>query len=164
MEIVLERIAKRKTYTIGRLYIQTQGGELSTFSLTGRDGESLGNLNYFCDTLEPTWRDYVNGGRRIRDRSAIPEGRYLVLIVWSKEHAQWLPILWGIPMFKDVFIQEGEMSVDTTGGIIVGRNVKVGKVLDSHIWLHRLKHKILEAQQRNEQVWITITQKVKVKQ
>ena len=39
----MTRIAKRKTYTIGRLEIEGAGENL-----------------YFCDTLEPTWRDYAH--------------------------------------------------------------------------------------------------------
>lgn len=40
MELKLSRIAKKATYTIGRLYIEN---------------------TYFCDTLEPTWRNVGNG-------------------------------------------------------------------------------------------------------
>ena len=45
MELILERIAKRKTYTIGRLYIRRRV-----------DDEYLAGTadDYFCDTLEPT--------------------------------------------------------------------------------------------------------------
>ena len=74
MELILERIAKRKTYTIGRLYIRRQ---VIDEYLPGT--EDL----YFCDTLEPTWRDYANGAYKVKGRSAIPEGRYAVVISWS---------------------------------------------------------------------------------
>lgn len=72
--ILLERIAKRKTYTIGRLYIQRRV-----------DDEYLAGTadDYFCDTLEPTWRDYEHGAYKVKGRSAIPEGRYAVVISWS---------------------------------------------------------------------------------
>jgi len=39
---------------------------------------------------------------------------------------------------------------------LVGKNREVGKVLDSRIWLHRLKQKIVEAKAHDEAVWITI--------
>ena len=45
MELILERIAKRKTYTIGRLYIRRQ---VVDEYLPGTADD------YFCDTLEPT--------------------------------------------------------------------------------------------------------------
>ena len=168
MELILERIAKRKTYTIGRLYIQTlprplsvsegsdysQLQELSTPLHSGR-GKGEGLL-YFCDTLEPTWRDYANGAYKVKGRSAIPEGRYAVVISWSPKMKQWLPILLGVPKFEGIRIHAGNTSEDTEGCILVGKNREVGKVLDSRIWVHRLKQKIVEAKGRGEPVWITI--------
>ena len=44
----------------------------------------------------------------------------------------------------------------STESILVGKNREVGKVLDSRIWVHRLKQKIVEAKEKGEAVWITI--------
>ena len=178
MELVLTRIAKRKTYTIGRLYIVEKmtlpqplpvregsgypaslnsANELST-PLPHREG--MGESLYFCDTLEPTWRDYAHGGRKIKGCSAIPEGRYAVVISYSPKFEQWLPILLGGPEFnkqwQGIRIHAGNTSNDTEGCILVGKNKLVGQVVDSRIWLHRLKKKIVEAKDRGEPVWITI--------
>ncbi len=59
IQIELKRIAKRKDYTIGQLYV---------------DG------TYLCDTLEPTWRNLAQGARKLKGRTAIPEGRYPVVV------------------------------------------------------------------------------------
>ena len=151
MELILERIAKRKTYTIGRLYIRRQ---VIDEYLPGIEDQ------YFCDTLEPTWRDYEHGAYKVKGRSAIPEGRYAVVISWSPKFKQWLPILLGGPEFnkqwQGIRIHAGNCSEDTEGCILVGKNRLVGQVLDSRIWLHRLKQKIVEAKGRGEPVWITI--------
>ncbi|MBO4719478.1 MAG: hypothetical protein J5658_06365 [Prevotella sp.] len=151
MELILERIAKRKTYTIGRLYIRRQ---VIDEYLPGIEDQ------YFCDTLEPTWRDYANGAYKVKGRSAIPEGRYAVVISYSPKFKQWLPILLGGPEFnrkwQGIRIHAGNCSEDTEGCILVGKNREVGKVLDSRIWVHRLKQKIVEAKDRGEAVWITI--------
>ena len=151
MELILERIAKRKTYTIGRLYIRRQVMD------EYRPGEAK---DYFCDTLEPTWRDYKNGAYKVKGRSAIPEGRYAVVISYSPKFGAWLPILLGGPEFnrkwQGIRIHAGNCSEDTEGCILVGKNREVGKVLDSRIWLHRLKQKIVEAKAKGEAVWITI--------
>ena len=147
MELILERIAKRKTYTIGRLSILEEV----------IDEYSTGTAErYFCDTLEPTWRDYKNGAYKVKGRSAIPEGRYAVVISFSPKFKQWLPILLGVPKFDGIRIHAGNCSEDTEGCILVGKNRLVGQVLDSRIWLHRLKQKIVEAKSRGEPVWITI--------
>ena len=147
MELVLTRIAKRKTYTIGRLAIIK---EVSEEYKTYEDEE------YFCDTLEPTWRNYKHGGRKIKGCSAIPEGRYAVVISYSPKFEQWLPILLGVPNFSGIRIHAGNCSEDTEGCILVGKNKIVGQLVDSRIWLHRLKKKIVEAKDRGEAVWITV--------
>ena len=151
MELILERIAKRKTYTIGHLYIQRH---VDDEYLAGTENQ------YFCDTLEPTWRDYANGAYKVKGRSAIPEGRYAVVISYSPKFGAWLPILLGGPEFnrkwQGIRIHAGNCSEDTEGCILVGKNREVGKVLDSRIWVHRLKQKIVEAKDKGEAVWLTI--------
>ena len=147
MELILERIAKCKTYTIGRLYIREQVMDEYRPGYEDR---------YYCDTLEPTWRDYEHGAYKVKGRSAIPEGRYAVVISWSPKMKQWLPILLGVPKFEGIRIHAGNCSEDTEGCILVGKNREVGKVLDSRIWVHRLKQKIIEAKDKGEAVWITI--------
>ena len=151
MELILKRIAKRKTYTIGRLYIRRQ---VMDEYLPGTADD------YFCDTLEPTWRDYEHGAYKVKGRSAIPEGRYAVVISYSPKFKQWLPILLGGPEFnrkwQGIRIHAGNTAQDTEGCILVGKNKLVGQVVDSRIWLHRLKQKIVEAKDKGEAVWITI--------
>ena len=147
MELILKRIAKRKTYTIGRLYIREQ---VMDEYLPGNED------HYFCDTLEPTWRDYEHGAYKVKGRSAIPEGRYAVVISWSQKFGAWLPILLGVPKFEGIRIHAGNTAKDTEGCILVGKNREVGKVLDSRKWLYELKQKIVEAKDRGESVWITV--------
>jgi len=147
MELILERIAKRKSYTIGRLYIQ---------KLVPEEYRTYECKEYFCDTLEPTWRDYASGAYKVKGRSAIPEGRYAVVISYSPKFKQWLPILLGVPKFEGIRIHAGNTAKDTEGCILVGKNKLVGQLVDSRIWLHRLKKKIVEAKDRGEAVWLTI--------
>ncbi len=151
MELILEHIAKRKTYTIGHLYIQRH---VNDEYLAGTENQ------YFCDTLEPTWRDYAYGAYKVKGRSAIPEGRYAVVISWSPKFKMWLPILLGGPEFnkqwQGIRIHAGNTAKDTQGCILVGRNQRVGEVLESRKWLYELKQKIVEAKGRGEAVWLTI--------
>ena len=147
MELILKRIAKRKTYTIGRMYIR---GQVMDEYLPGTEDK------YFCDTLEPTWRDYEHGAYKVKGKSAIPEGRYAVVISYSPRFKQWLPILLGVPKFEGIRIHAGNTAKDTEGCILVGKNREVGKVLDSRKWLYELKQRIVEAKDKGEAVWITI--------
>ena len=141
MELVLTRIAKRKTYTIGKLYIVEKV-----------DDEYLAGekQTYFCDTLEPPvleMKTTVPKEAVLRSPAkaqslkpfAIPEGRYAVVITWSPKFKMWLPVLLGGP-----------------DCILVGRNQIVGRVLESRKWLYELKQKIVEAKDKGEAIWITI--------
>ena len=70
MEIILKRIAKRATYTFGRLYILPDGS-VERELIPGRSREDkrtvrcrvdeslLTTEHYFCVTLDPTWRNLL---------------------------------------------------------------------------------------------------------
>lgn len=127
MDLLLHRIARRETYTIGRLFV---------------DGE------YFCDTLEPTDRGLkqslaveVNRAKKRKGKTAIPVGRYRVAMnivsnrFGKKKMYEFcggrLPRLINVPAFDGVLIHIGNTSQDTEGCILVGRNTVIGKVMES---------------------------------
>ena len=185
MEIVLRRIAKKKEYTIGRLYLLGDA-EVDRNALPGKkcgDKRSFLNIfsnrlldkeHYLCDTLEPAWRnlhgielkpeeeDVRNGrksgvvAKKLPGITAIPEGAYPVLVTWSYRFKKWLPLLQGVPQFEGVRIHAGNTAKDTQGCILVGENKKVGWVVNSRIWLKHLIARITEARDRDEGIWITI--------
>ena len=166
MELILVRIAKRKTYTIGHLYIAKEP--------VGNNpglGQPLTKGLQICDTLEPTaleLKTTVSKEAVLRSPTkaqklkpfAIPEGRYAVVITWSPKMKKWLPLLLGGPdfyrLFKGIRIHAGNSAKDTAGCILVGRNQIVGQVLESRKWLYELKQKIVEAKDKGEAVWLTI--------
>ena len=142
MELLLRRIARRDTYTIGKLYI---------------DGV------YFCDTCEDKDRGLkqslpasVNKAMKKKGATAIPTGRYQVTLkVKSPRFSQkkqydfckgYLPRLINVPGFEGVLIHIGNTSNDTEGCILVGRNTKVGKVLESGVTFRALYAKLKEAE------------------
>ena len=185
MEIVLERIAKKNTYTIGRLYLLADG-DVKRKVLSGKtagdkrsfehrfDLEKLSKESYFCDTLEPTWRNLKGKelkpeeenarfsresgkvARKIPGHTAIPEGSYRVLITKSPRFKKWLPYVQGVPGFEGIRIHAGNYPDDTQGCILVGENKLKGMVVNSRIWLHRLMKRIQAAENQGEGIWITI--------
>jgi len=147
MEFVLKRIAKKKGYTIGKLYVKQP---IIDEYLRGE------KFIYICDTLEPQWRDYAKGARKIKGKSAIPEGRYPIVITFSPTFKKWLPLLVNVPMFSGIRIHAGNTVKDTQGCILVGENREVGKVLNSRKYVEIIKSKIVEAKDKDEAVWIEI--------
>ena len=134
LNLTLKRIAKRPTYTIGRLYVEGK---------------------YFCDTLEDTDRglrqslpESVNKAKKIKGLTAIPTGKYrITLDVQSQRFSQvafykycngYLPRLLNVPAFDGVLIHVGNTAKDTEGCILVGENKAVGKVLNSRETFLRL--------------------------
>ena len=186
MEIVLKRIAKKNSYTIGRLFIlKDEEVERKVHSSWAHpqlkrwfehtvDGKLLTQERYFCDTLEPTWRNLkgvelqpeeenvrlgrVSGkkAQKMKGHTAIPEGTYPLLVTLSPRFKEWLPYLQGVPDFEGIRIHAGNYPDDTQGCILVGENRQKGMVVNSRIWLHRLKKCIGEARGKGESVWITI--------
>lgn len=138
MEIKVKRIYHGKLYTIGRLSI---GGQ------------------YICDTMEPPWRDFGMGrrGEKVPGRTAIPEGRYLLVVTFSQRFQKWLPLLIGVYGFSGVRIHAGNTVADTQGCLLVGQNRVVGKVVNSRAAMERLMARIREAERFNEPIHLTIT-------
>ena len=140
MEILLKRIARRETYTIGHLYV---------------DGK------YFCDTIEDTDRglqqslpESVNRAKKRYGATAIPTGHYQVTLgVKSPKFSKrkqydfcggYLPRLINVPAFEGVLIHIGNTAKDTEGCLLVGKNTKVGKVLESAATFRKL-YEVLKA-------------------
>ena len=87
MELTLTRTTKRKGCTLGVLAV---------------DGKEM------CDTMEPTWRD-LKKERKVKGCTAIPEGRYPVVITLSPKFGKWLPLLLNVPFFEGIRIHAGNL-------------------------------------------------------
>ena len=124
MKIKLVRIAFKDTYTIGKLYV---------------DGV------YFCDTIEDkdrglddsmTVREILN--KKVKGETAIPTGHYNIEITYSPKYKRMMPLLIGVKGYSGIRIHSGNTSKDTEGCLLVGKNTKVGMVLESRNTYQRL--------------------------
>ena len=153
MKLTLKRIAKRDTYTIGRLYI---------------------NGEYFCDTLEDKDRGLKQSmslseikAKKVYGKTAIPAGEYeITLHTISPKYSKkpWfvkfcgakMPRILNIPGYDGVLIHEGNSDKDTCGCVLVGKNTAVGKVLESKNTFAKLYPILKAASDKGERITINI--------
>ena len=91
-------------------------------------GELLVNNKKFCDTLEDkvrlSWsllpfRQLL--GIKIWGKTAIPEGRYEIVITYSERFKRRLPLLLKVPQFESIRIHGGNTELDTEGCLLIGK-------------------------------------------
>ena len=140
MELKLIRIYKGEDYTIGQLYI---------------------NGEYFCDTLEDKVRVLNEYEDKVYGETAIPYGRYKVIISYSNHFKKKMPELLNVEFFKGIRIHSGNHKDHTDGCILVGecRDVEEGYIYNSRKAYNKL-FKILQdtINSKHEEVYITITE------
>jgi len=149
MELLLERTEKNESYTVGRLSLLNR---IDDEYLAGEDKDFL------YDTLEPPVRHIDPKGRYILTKpTAIPEGRYAVVITYSRKHDKWLPLLLWVDRFQDVRIQAGKTVADIEGGnIIIGLYRGDGRIVNAPNSVWNLKDMMVKAKHRGEPIFITI--------
>ena len=138
MEILIKRIAKTDTYTIGNLYL---------------DGQ------FFCNTLEDTDRGLKDSqpllyikAKKIFSKTAIPTGTYKVELTYSPRFKRVLPLIVGVKGFDGIRIHQGNFPKDTEGCILVGKNTFKGMVSHSLETLDKL----LKRLDKQKEINITI--------
>lgn len=117
MRLTLKRIANKKDYCIGKLYI---------------------NGKYFCDTLEDVDRGLDDSmteeeirSIKVKGQTAIPVGIYTVLMTYSPKYQKIMPLINNVKGYSGIRIHSGNTSKDTDGCLLVGKNTVVGRLTDS---------------------------------
>lgn len=112
-----------------------------------------------CFTLEDPPIDWKKQ-KKIPGKTAIPEGRYEVVITWSPKFQAMVPMLLNVPNFTYIYLHWGNKAADTDGCILVGdvnKKQHDNWVGTSKIAFRRLISKLFDAYSRGDRVWITIT-------
>jgi hypothetical protein len=141
IKLFVARGTKAKTHTAGRMY---WNGEL------------------LCYTLEDPVREIKDKPVeewKIKGETAIPEGKYRVILTKSPGFKRILPEVLNVPGYTAVRIHAGNQTKDTDGCILVGMDD--GNEVDNWLGHSRkaedlLVAKIQEAINKGEEVWLTI--------
>ena len=123
MELLLKRIHKTETSTIGELSI---------------DGK------FECYTLED-----VERAVKVKNETAIPKGKYKVIITPSNRFKRDLPLLQNVPGFEGIRIHSGNTNHDTEGCILVGQTRAADFIGNSRKAFDKLFPKLQKASEIN---------------
>lgn len=140
MELVLQRSFFGMGFTEGKIFI---------------DGE------FECYTVEDADRHLeVNGcGKKVQNQTAIPRGRYELIIRFSNRLKKHLIAVTGVPCFSGILIHSGNSSKNTEGCVIVGSinnrddDDWVGASRVAYDALHK---KVKRALSNGEKVFLTV--------
>ena len=141
MKLQLKRIFLGEEYTIGKLFYH--------------NGE---DFIYFCDTLEDKVRDlnrngkFDNGEVKIYGKTAIPYGKYKMVVTWSPKFQRDLPLLLNVNHFEYIRIHSGNTIDDSNGCLLVGFNKEKGKVLDSKKTLENLMQLLKDSGDKEHEI------------
>lgn len=138
MEIIVERLQKDEDVTIGAITID---GDFACWSLEDPVREVPGQP-------VSTWK--------IHGKTAIPAGRYKVIIDMSARFKRLLPLLLDVPGYSGVRIHAGNTAADTEGCILVGNERLAKSLARSQLALAPFMAKMGEAQRKGETIWLEI--------
>lgn len=169
MRILIKRTYLREDCTVGCLQVILSGAYESKYmDANVLKPHPLGGVwTAFCDTLEPhaiPWEDKPligqHRGERIAGKTAIPEGTYRIVLRESKTYKRMMPLLLGVPEFKNIVLRTGKTAEQSRGDILVGKASpqpsSVGreswKLNDARTNFNLLYHLIAEAIDHGEDV------------
>ena len=118
------------------------------------DDSTIGELSvdgqFECYTLEDKVRPV-----KIMGKTAIPAGRYEVVINFSQRFQKPLPLLLNVPNFEGVRIHPGNVSANTEGCILVGDTKGVDFIGNSRLAFNPLFQK-MKAAAKTQKIFIEI--------
>lgn len=106
-----------------------------------------------CYSLEDPVR-----AEKVKGHTAIPAGKYRVIINRSIRFKKDLPLLLEVPNFEGIRIHAGNIASDTEGCILVGKDRGRDSIGRSREAMADLQEQIADALNRGEQVWIELRQ------
>jgi hypothetical protein len=142
INLTLERLYLKPDYTIGNLSVRGM---------------------QFCQTLEDTVRDLNKDGDledegefKVYGETAIPYGRYKVVVTMSPKFKRELPLVLDVKHFTGIRIHRGSTNKNTSGCILVGDNTAKGRLTNSEYYERKLTAMLKAYIATGEEVYINI--------
>jgi hypothetical protein len=118
------------------------------------DGCMIGRLfinnTNFCSTIEDEPRI-----KNEMHKTAIPSGRYEVVINWSNRFKMYMPLLLNVPYFEGIRIHSGNTAEDSSGCILVGVFYNDETIIDSRNTFKSLMTELKKVEKK-EKIFINI--------
>ena len=142
MELILERKIHNENSTEGNLYV---------------------NGKWFCNTIEDRVRALPGKWHKelkIYGKTAIPYGRYPVLVTWSNRFKRMLTGIFNVPDFEGIRIHNGTSELSSAGCVIVSYKDDDAnhKLINDKAAMNDLCN-LVKSTQEQEKIWITIVDK-----
>lgn len=131
MLLQVKRKYFKENYTIGDLYIDDV---------------------WFSNTLEDKVRN-IPEEEKIHGQTAIPAGRYKVILSYSPKFKRVMPEILNVPYFEGIRIHAGNTAADSAGCLLIGRNTERGKLTQSKLYYDKL-FSILSDEKLTEEIFI----------
>ena len=143
MELIVNRTDRTDTYTGGVLSQVIPDGPVAQVPI--------------CQTLEDPIRSIgPHGEGKIAGRTAIPPGRYRIVLSYSNRFKRVMPELVNVPCFLGIRIHVGNTVEDTDGCLLVGTRRVRASLVESRPAYARLMTLLEAADRTKEKVFITI--------
>lgn len=134
MEFYLRRYDGTPERTLGRLFVENQS-------------------DFLCFTLE----DAIHDGPKIPGQTAIPAGRYRVIVTMSQRFGRMMPLLVDVPDFEGVRLHGGNTTADTAGCPLLGMTRTENAIANCAPALAKVQGLIADGLAGHHEVWITVT-------
>lgn len=143
MELDLIRDLAKQDFTLGKLYL---GGVVIAFTVEDTLREVLG---------QPVVKWKVPG------KTAIPEGRYQIVMTQSTRFKRIMPLLLNVPGFQGIRIHSGNTAEDTEGCIILGLKRTAIGVANSREACARFENRVNQTIADGKNIWINVEGTIK---
>jgi hypothetical protein len=142
VNLFLDRIFCKPTHTVGVL--------------------SIGERR-FCDTLEDPVRDFNKDGdledageMKIYGETAIPYGRYPVVVTMSPKFKRELPLILDVKHFIGIRMHRGRFISNTSGCVLVGDNTKKAQLTNGEYYEKKLTAMLKAYIYAGEKIYINV--------